>query len=101
MDTKFAATAAAPPPELPPAICNTVFIFSSFTSIVLARLQGFTTGPKAPQLATLKSIHNDWKIVTIFQNISSVPHGELIHVGLAQHHHARIAHVGNDGGIIG
>jgi hypothetical protein len=56
IDTKFAATAAALPPELPPAICNNVFLFSSFVSIAFVKLQGFATGPYAPQLATLKNI---------------------------------------------
>jgi hypothetical protein len=56
IDTKCAATAAALPPELPPATCNTVLLLSSFVAIVFVKLQGFATGPNAPQLATLKNI---------------------------------------------
>lgn len=56
MDTKFAATAAALPPELPPAICNIVFLLSSVIGFVFVKLHGFPTGPNAPQLATLKNI---------------------------------------------
>lgn len=53
IDTKFAPTAAALPPELPPAICKTVLLVSSFVAIVFVKLHGLATGPNAPQLAVL------------------------------------------------
>lgn len=59
METKFAATAAALPPELPPATCNLLFELSSVISLDLVKLHGFPTGPNEPQLATLNYIYNE------------------------------------------
>ena len=75
IETKLAATAAALPPELPPAICNTLFAFSSVTCFVLVKLHGLATGPHAPQLAILKNIYDNLKI--FFDFIQSFHHTPL------------------------